>query len=124
MLLDHSAAAKDVFNIKAVCSISGLRVEPPRKRGTPGQCHRCQLYGHSARNCRARPRCVKCLGDHGTADCARYRATASEPPSCVLCDSAGHPANYRGCPRAPRHQPRAPTAPALRPARASSTRAS
>ncbi|KAL0852944.1 hypothetical protein ABMA27_012737 [Loxostege sticticalis] len=123
VVLDHSAEAKDVFNIQAVCSISGLKVEPPRKRGTPGQCHRCQLYGHSARDCRARPRCVKCLGNHGTADCDRNRATATEPPSCVLCGSLGHPANYRGCPKAPRPQPRAPTAQAPRPARASSTRA-
>ncbi|KAL0808551.1 hypothetical protein ABMA28_012996 [Loxostege sticticalis] len=111
VVLDHSAPGKDIFNVKAVCSISGLR------------CHRCQFYGHSARNCRARPRCVKCLGNHGTADCDRNRATASEPPSCVLCGSLGHPANYRGCPKAPRPQPRAPTSQAPRPARASSTRA-
>ncbi|XP_028169490.1 predicted GPI-anchored protein 58 [Ostrinia furnacalis] len=47
-----------------------------------------------------KPRC--------TADCVRDKATATEPPSCILCGTQGHPANYRGCPRAPRTQPRAP----------------
>ncbi|XP_059053452.1 atherin-like [Achroia grisella] len=70
-------------------------------RRLSGQCHRCQNYGHSARNCFARPRCVKCLGDHATADCGR-RPNTPTPPSCTLCLTEGHTANYRGCSRAPR----------------------
>ncbi|XP_028038412.1 skin secretory protein xP2-like [Bombyx mandarina] len=70
-----------------VCSLSGVTVEAPYKRGAPGQCHRCQLYGHSA------------------IDCPRVKETATEPPSCVLCRKQGHTANYRGCPKAPRKRP-------------------
>lgn len=101
VILDLTPEGKAIFNLKTVNRLSGLKVEPPYRNGIPSQCHRCQLYGHSARNCTARPRCVKCLGDHGTADCARLPGT-SEPPSCVLCGVEGHTANYRGCPKAPK----------------------
>ncbi|CAH2212817.1 jg21413 [Pararge aegeria aegeria] len=43
---------------------------------------------------RAQHRCVKCLGDHGTADCSRRDPTVHEPQSCVLCYTQEHPANY------------------------------
>ncbi|XP_028038458.1 cyclin-dependent kinase inhibitor 1C-like [Bombyx mandarina] len=84
--------------------IGGHRRGAPYKRGTPGQCHRCQLYGHSTRNCNA-ARCVKCLGDHATIDCSRVKEIATEPPSCVLCRKQGHTANYGGRPKAPRKRP-------------------
>lgn len=100
---------KRLFNLKSVCRLSGIKIEPPRKNGSVGQCHRCQLYGHSQRNCFARPRCVKCLGDHATAECPRPKdhSKCPEPPSCVLCGEKGHPANYRGCPKAPKSPPKA-----------------
>ena len=93
-----------IFQVKAVCSLSGISIEKPYKSNIVGQCHRCQLYGHVQRNCFATPRCVKCLGEHGTADCPRPkdRGLCTEPPSCVLCGQSGHPANYRGCPKAPK----------------------
>ncbi|TLO55185.1 hypothetical protein FEG31_19275, partial [Acinetobacter baumannii] len=100
--LQPTPEGKKIFNTQTVCRLSGIAVEAPHKKGTPSQCHNCQLYGHSSRNCHARPRCVKCLGDHATALCARDQKTATEPPSCVLCRTQGHPANYRGCPRAPK----------------------
>ncbi|GBP00713.1 hypothetical protein EVAR_76955_1 [Eumeta japonica] len=59
------------------------------------------MYGHSSKNCFQRARCVKCLGDHGTAACTRNKDTDG-PPACVLCKSSGHTANYLGCPRAPK----------------------
>jgi hypothetical protein len=118
VILDLSPEGKEILNAKVdlvICHISGLKVEHPRKRGLPGQCHNCQLYGHSARNCFARARCVKCLGDHGTLECPRPRnPDPANPPSCVLCGALGHTANYRGCPRAPRR-------PAGKPARANSS---
>lgn len=95
---------KAIFSIRTVCRLSGITVERPYKSGVIGQCHNCQLYGHSQRNCFAKPRCVKCLGDHSTSDCNRPKdpKLCKEPPSCVLCGEAGHPANYRGCPKAPK----------------------
>jgi hypothetical protein len=105
VILDLTPEGKAIFQVKAICHISGIKIEVPHKRGMPGQCHNCQLYGHAARNCFARARCVKCLGDHATPDCPRPRIPdPASPPSCVLCGTQGHTANYRGCPRAPRKQ--------------------
>ena len=97
-----------IFNIKSVCNLTGISIEKPNRSGIVSQCHRCQLWGHSQRNCFAQPRCVKCLGQHGTSDCPRPkdRTLCTEPPSCVLCGASGHPANYRGCPKAPKTSPK------------------
>ena len=63
----------------------------------PGQCHHCQLYVHSAKYCHAKPRFVKCLDDYTTIDCPRKATDPAVPPSCVLCETQGHPTIYRGC---------------------------
>ncbi|GBP95099.1 Nucleic-acid-binding protein from transposon X-element [Eumeta japonica] len=117
---------RSFYRIKAVCSLSGIKVEQPHKKSIPGQCFNCQMYGHSSKNCFQRARCVKCLGDHGTAACTRNKDTDG-PPACVLCKSSGHTANYLGCPRAPKRitplknkipPPPAQAAPRRAPARA------
>lgn len=108
VISDLSKEGKSICNrLSTVCDLSGISVERPARNGHVGQCHRCQLYGHASRNCFAKPRCVKCLGDHGTPDCPRPkdRSLCTEPPSCVLCRASGHTANYRGCPKAPRKNP-------------------
>lgn len=101
-ILDLTPEGKKIFKIKSVCQLTGIKVALPYYRGIPGQCHNCQFYGHSAKNCHARPRCVKCVDDHATRDCPRKVPDPEVPPSCILCLTQGHPANYRGCPRAPR----------------------
>ncbi|GBP58708.1 Nucleic-acid-binding protein from transposon X-element [Eumeta japonica] len=105
------------FKIRSICSLSGVKAEQPRKRALSGQCHNCQSYGHSSRYCFHSARCVKCLGDHGTAQCTRNKDTDG-PPACVLCKQKGHTANYLGCPRAPK---RAPSPEKAAPARAVSS---
>lgn len=85
---------KEIYKLKDIlhCKIT---VEPPRKvKGTP-QCSRCQRLGHTKSFCHRDPRCVKCAGDHVTANCAK---SPDNPVKCVLCDQFGHPANYKGCP--------------------------
>ncbi|CAG5037805.1 unnamed protein product [Parnassius apollo] len=103
VILDLSPEGKEIYYLTRICNLTGIAVESPRNRSIVGQCHRCQLYGHSVRNCFARPRCVKCLGDHGTPDCPRMPESEG-PPSCVLCGEGGHPASYRGCSKAPRRK--------------------
>ncbi|GBP67923.1 Nucleic-acid-binding protein from transposon X-element [Eumeta japonica] len=123
VLVSGTAEANDkatkaaFFKIRSVCSLSGVKAEQPRKRALPGQCHNCQSYGHSSRYCFHSARCVKCLGDHGTAQCTRNKDTDG-PPACVLCKQKGHTANYLGCPRAPKRTP-----PPRRPRRAVRPRA-
>ncbi|GBP18270.1 hypothetical protein EVAR_9113_1 [Eumeta japonica] len=50
---------------------------------TKRQCFNCQFYEHSSKNCYQRARCVKCLGDHGTAACTRNKDTDGSP-ACVF----------------------------------------
>ncbi|GBP67593.1 Nucleic-acid-binding protein from transposon X-element [Eumeta japonica] len=103
-VLPRTEEAKNIFNqLNKVCGLSGIRVEAPHKKGGPGQCHRCQLYGHAAANCHANPRCVKCLVPHWTRECPLTRESG-EKPSCVNCGQQ-HTANYRGCPKAPKFNP-------------------
>ena len=54
----------------------------------------CQLYGHTKSYCRRSPKCVKCAGDHLTAQC--QRKTRSNDVKCALC-LENHPANYKDC---------------------------
>lgn len=103
VVLDKTPEGKEIFNIKSLMYCDRITIEVPYKSGTPSQCHRCQRYGHSARNCYNRPRCVKCLGNHGTDACPRPKDPRPDDlPGCVLCGEVGHPASYRGCPKAPR----------------------
>ena len=69
-----------------------VKVEPPKSSKWLPQCKRCMLYGHTRNFCNMPPRCVKCLGSHGTSDCDK----TEEGARCVLCEGA-HPANYKGC---------------------------
>ncbi|GBP03449.1 Probable RNA-directed DNA polymerase from transposon BS [Eumeta japonica] len=103
-ILDKSEKAKDIHkNLSKICGLSGIWAEAPYRRGMPGQCHRCQLYGHAAANCYAQPRCVKCKVPHWTKECERTKE-AGEKPSCCDCGQS-HTANYGGCPFAPKPRP-------------------
>lgn len=85
-----------IFHLTQILGLA-VQVEAQHPRATIGQCYRCQLYGHSQSNCRAAPRCVKCGRDHFTHECTKGR---DSPATCALCGGA-HPANYRGCSKAP-----------------------
>ncbi|GBP83852.1 Nucleic-acid-binding protein from transposon X-element [Eumeta japonica] len=119
-ILERCDQARDIFkNLYNVCGLSGIKAEAPYQRGMPGQCHRCQLYGHAAANCYAQPRCVKCLVPHWTRDCDRNKESGGEP-SCCNCGQ-NHTANYGGCPVAPKpkvvnNKNRKQSAPKARPA--------
>ncbi|GBP48356.1 RNA-directed DNA polymerase from mobile element jockey [Eumeta japonica] len=85
------------------CRPAASGEEAPYRKGMPGQCHRCQLYGHAALNCHAQPRCVKCPVPHWTKECNRTKDAGDEPSCCNY--SQKHTANYGGCPRAPKPRP-------------------
>lgn len=85
-----------IRSIRYVCFTKAILERYRRNTGHLTQCFRCQLYGHAAKNCQRPPRCVKCTGDHATADCAK--ADRDTPANCAGC-GAEHPANYKGCPR-------------------------
>lgn len=62
------------------------------------QCTRCQRVGHAAANCNLKYRCVKCKEDHNPGEC-KAPITNAKDLYCINCNSTGHPASYRGCPK-------------------------
>ena len=60
---------------------------------TPLQCYRCQVFGHSAKTCYRREKCVVCAGNHRLSEC---------PKEKVCCAGCGkeHAASYGGCEKA------------------------
>lgn len=71
-----------------------IKVELPKKKRSPPQCHDCQAFYHTSNFCHQSPRCVKCGDNHYTSECTK---PPSEPAKCALC-SGPHTASYRGCP--------------------------
>ena len=64
------------------------------------QCHRCQQFGHISLNCLNKFRCVKCSLDHGPGECKRNTDDDPAGAYCANCKKKGHPASFRGCPKA------------------------
>ncbi|XP_017760221.1 PREDICTED: nucleic-acid-binding protein from mobile element jockey-like [Eufriesea mexicana] len=64
------------------------------------QCHKCQMIGHTARNCSMDYRCVKCNEPHEPGMCKipKTAEIEKEKTYCVKCKTYGHSASYRGCP--------------------------
>lgn len=71
--------------------------EKPKKKNKEIQCHRCQRWGHVAKNCGSQYNCVKCDQKHEPGQCQRKQNDPGDP-YCVNCKEAGHTANWRGCP--------------------------
>lgn len=84
---------KAIFQVEFLqrCKIS---FEPPKHSRDIPQCANCQRYGHTKNFCHLQPRCVKCAGDHTTAQCSRKERSSAV--KCILCNG-NHPANYKGC---------------------------
>ena len=57
------------------------------------QCMRCLHFGHGARNCRVKPRCGVCTGEHETKECPIEEAVAYK---CANCGGE-HRATDRTC---------------------------
>ena len=82
------------------------------------QCYNCQRFGHVAINCNMPYRCVKCGGSHGPGNCEvpprgenNVETLSTDPVTgqavrkvglpvrCANCDSEGHAASARECPK-------------------------
>lgn len=87
---------KEIFQVRTLYNLS-VSVEPKRKPSTPGQCFRCQRYGHAQSRCTFPWRCVKCSGPHNSSDCELEKLEEERNATCALCGEKGHPASYKGC---------------------------
>ena len=94
--LNQGNSLSDISHIKYLLSQTILW-EKPKKNDKEVQCHRCQRWGHIAKNCNSEFQCVKCDKKHPQGECQRTNSESSAP-HCVNCGVSGHPANWRGCP--------------------------
>ena len=58
------------------------------------QCFNCQSFGHSAKNCRSKQKCLICGESHSHEGCPNKEA---RKPKCANCKGP-HVASYKGCP--------------------------
>ena len=67
----------------------------------PWRCFNCQGFGHSASECKSKPRCVVCSGQHIYENCPSRNLSENEkknfPVKCANC-TGEHTASYGGCP--------------------------
>ncbi|CAK9816292.1 Nucleic-acid-binding protein from transposon X-element [Anthophora plagiata] len=97
------SADSDLKNLNNIKYINHhiIKWEKLKKKGD-AQCRRCQRFGHSAINCNLNYRCVKCKDQHEPGNCVRGKDAIEQmnsKPFCVNCNTEGHPASYRGCPK-------------------------
>ena len=78
------------------CSITGIiyRVEEFRTPISVQQCYNCQCFGHSAKTCRSKTKCLICGEDHHHKGCPNKETKQAK---CANCKGP-HVASYKGCP--------------------------
>ena len=88
--------AKALISQNLVCHITGMvhKVEEFRTPISVMQCFNCQCFGHSAKTCRSKRKCLICGGNHSHKGCPRKE---SRKPTCANCKGP-HVASYKGCP--------------------------
>ena len=78
------------------CHTTGIiyKVEEFRSPVSLQQCWNCQSFGHSAKTCRSKTKCVICGESHHHKGCPNRE---KKQPKCANCKGP-HVASYKGCP--------------------------
>ena len=94
--LSDSAEAEALISSNITCLQTGIifKVEEFRAPISFQQCYNCQHFGHSAKNCQAKTKCVICGEGHSHKGCPNRE---KQQPKCASCKGP-HVANYKGCP--------------------------
>ncbi|GBM53737.1 hypothetical protein AVEN_159541-1 [Araneus ventricosus] len=90
--------ANNIFQVEKINNFN-VKIEHYRKKQRATMCYKCSDFFHSARNCKCKPRCIKCNGTHETRMCTIK--TKIENPVCINCKENGHLASWKGCPKYP-----------------------
>lgn len=102
--LSNNKEGHEIYNLRYLMYLR-IQVESLKKKTSPGQCHRCQRFGHAASCCHLTPRCVSCGVNHLSNKCDKDKTKT--PPKCANCHKA-HPANYKGCEKYPKFPTKRP----------------
>ena len=73
--------AEALISQNLVCHVTGI-VEEFRTPISVMQCFNCQCFGHSAKTCRSKQKCLICGGNHSHKGCL---SNESRKPTCANC---------------------------------------
>ena len=88
--------AEALISQNLVCNVTGIvyKVEEFRALISVMQCYNCQSFGHSAKTCRSKQKCLICGENHSHKGCPSREL---RKPTCANCKGP-HVASYKGCP--------------------------
>ncbi|GBN83792.1 Nucleic-acid-binding protein from transposon X-element [Araneus ventricosus] len=105
--LSKTPNVNDIYKVNKL-NFFKIKIESYRKNNRATMCYNCSEFFHSARNCRCKPRCIKCNQAHETRNCQIKEKI--ENPTCINCNETGHLASWKGCPKYPKlNQNKPPT---------------
>ena len=92
---DHTES-EAVLSQNLVCQVTGIvyEVEEFRSPLSVTQYFNCQSFGHSAKNCRSKQKCLICGDSHSHKGCPNKEARKPKRANC----KGPHVASYKGCP--------------------------
>ena len=79
-----------------VCQVTGIvyEVEEFRSPVSVTQCYNCQCFGHSAKNCKSKQKCLICGENHSHKECPNRETRKPKSANC----KGPHVASYKGFP--------------------------
>ena len=88
--------AETLISQNLVCKVTGIvyNVEEFRAPTSVMQCYNCQCFGHSAKTCGSKQKCLICGENHLHEACP---SRESRKPTCPNCNGP-HVASYKECP--------------------------
>ena len=88
--------AEALLSQNLMCNVTGIiyKVEDFHQPVSVTQCFICQSFGHSAKNCRSKQKCLICGESHSHHGCLNKEA---RKPMCANC-TGPHIASYKWCP--------------------------
>ena len=94
--IKNEAEAEALISQNLTCNITGFiyKVEEFRSTVSVQQCWNCQSFGHSAKTCRSKIKCLICGESHHHKRCPNRE---KRQPKCANCKGL-HVASYKGCP--------------------------
>ena len=94
--IKDEAEAEALILQNLTCHTTGIiyKVEEFRSPGSVQQCWNCQNFGHSAKTCKSKTKCLICGESHHHKGCPDRE---KKQPKCADCKGP-HVASYKGCP--------------------------
>ena len=96
--INDPTEAEALISQNLACNVTGIvyKVEEFRQPISVSQCLNCQNFGHSAKNCRSKIKCLICGEGHSHKGCPN-REEKKNTPKCANCKGP-HVASYKECP--------------------------